>query len=395
MSQGTAVPPTSHPSRTKERAGTERIPALDGLRGIAILMVLLWHGIFEGHSNSRIVSKLLLLGSLSWSGVDLFFVLSGFLIGGILLDAKQSPRYFSTFYARRAYRILPLYWVVLGIYFFSRYVLPGFGHWLGFDFLQIPAWCFLIFAQNFWMAQAGEFGAGGLNPTWSLAIEEQFYLTIPWIVRKLSRTHLVLVLSCVVLSAPLLRTLLFLLFRHGRFAALVLMPCRADVLSLGVLSAALMRDPRSWNVVVAHNSFLFRIAALLVLPLAWLSYKGFEGNSVQIVTFGYSLVAIFYTCCLLIALSSKAGILQRALTNIRLRRFGEIAYCTYLIHMPLLHLAYKIISSLFRGASFRHSGGARMLLADLVGYGLTLVFAKLSWHFLEQPMLRKGRRFDY
>src|SRR5882762_489406 len=98
----------------------QRIAALDGLRGIAILLVLFWHGIFVQGSHSRILSRLLLIGKLSWSGVDLFFVLSGFLIGGILLDAKESSHYFRTFYARRALRILPLYGILLGICLFAH-----------------------------------------------------------------------------------------------------------------------------------------------------------------------------------------------------------------------------------------------------------------------------------
>ena len=98
-----------------------RIPALDGLRGIAILLVLLRHAIFgvtsvQGiEAHSRFASFVIACGQLSWSGVDLFFVLSGFLIGGILLDARSSPRYFQTFYIRRAYRILPLYFLVIGL----------------------------------------------------------------------------------------------------------------------------------------------------------------------------------------------------------------------------------------------------------------------------------------
>jgi len=98
-----------------------RIPALDGLRGIAIGLVLLRHAIFgvtsvEGiETHSPFTSALVACGQLTWSGVDLFFVLSGFLIGGILLDARPSPRYFQTFYIRRAYRILPLYLVVVGL----------------------------------------------------------------------------------------------------------------------------------------------------------------------------------------------------------------------------------------------------------------------------------------
>jgi len=102
-----------------------RIPALDGLRGIAILLVLLRHSLFGMPTNSRFLAKILAAGQLTWSGVDLFFVLSGFLIGGILLDARESPRYFQTFYIRRAYRILPLY-LAITLFFLMRHLLsPG------------------------------------------------------------------------------------------------------------------------------------------------------------------------------------------------------------------------------------------------------------------------------
>ena len=108
-------PPTTIPN------WSARIPALDGLRGVAILLVLLRHAVFgvssvqgiETHSRSTFL--FLATGQLTWSGVDLFFVLSGFLIGGILLDVRSSPRYFQTFYLRRAYRILPLYFLVIGL----------------------------------------------------------------------------------------------------------------------------------------------------------------------------------------------------------------------------------------------------------------------------------------
>src|ERR1700751_4546946 len=93
-----------------------RIPALDGMRGLAISLVLWWHifGPLNGSlPNHPFLGEVAHLSRFTWSGVDLFFVLSGFLIGGILLDEINSPAYFSTFYIRRAYRILPLYTVIL------------------------------------------------------------------------------------------------------------------------------------------------------------------------------------------------------------------------------------------------------------------------------------------
>jgi peptidoglycan/LPS O-acetylase OafA/YrhL len=136
-----------HEPRELSVVGGGRVPALDGLRGIAILLVLLWHGVFQIQPQSTSTARLLSLGSLSWSGVDLFFVLSGFLIGGILLDEKDSPRYFKTFYVRRAYRILPLYGLLLSAQFLTRSsFLP---RWIAqFSSDPVPLWSYLSFTQN-------------------------------------------------------------------------------------------------------------------------------------------------------------------------------------------------------------------------------------------------------
>ena len=109
-----AGPPDRHASPIPFRSS--RIPALDGLRGAAILLVILRHSFFGLETQSHFLASILVAGQLTWSGVDLFFVLSGFLIGGILLDARDSPRYFQTFYIRRAYRIFPLYGLVSGLF---------------------------------------------------------------------------------------------------------------------------------------------------------------------------------------------------------------------------------------------------------------------------------------
>jgi peptidoglycan/LPS O-acetylase OafA/YrhL len=143
---------------------SRRIPALDGLRGIAILLVLMEHTIFQMQTKSQVFSNVLALGKLSWSGVDLFFVLSGFLIGGILLDARESPRYFQTFYIRRAYRILPLYAAITTIFLVRHlpfHFIPGS---LGsFSPLNIPWASYVTLTQNFWMVKVGWFGRHGSN----------------------------------------------------------------------------------------------------------------------------------------------------------------------------------------------------------------------------------------
>jgi len=305
--------------RDQQVIGTpaSRIPSLDGLRGVAIALVLVWHGFFGQFVRSNILQKFWWIGSLSWSGVDLFFVLSGFLIGGILLDARQSPNYFSTFYCRRAFRILPLYAVLLLAYVILRPTVAG--DWFALQVTSVPLAAFLTFTQNFWMAVPANFG-GGAGITWSLAIEEQFYLLAPLVVRCLNRRGLLRVLITVVVGAPLLRLLILWKIKDGGIATYVLMPCRADALSIGVLCAIAMRSSIAGKV----TRLGLPLTIALALPLLWLSWCRYTPFSWPMASFGYSLLALFYGGCLLLSVSHSASWLEWK----PLRWLGSIAYGT-------------------------------------------------------------------
>ncbi len=364
-----------------------RIPGLDGLRGIAILLVLLRHSFFGMETGSRFLAKILAAGQLTWSGVDLFFVLSGFLIGGILLDARESPRYFQTFYIRRAYRIFPLYGVITALFLMRHlpfHLLPGrFGD---VSPLTIPWWSYVTLTQNFFMAHAGWYGAVAMAVTWSLAVEEQFYLTMPLLVRVIRPHRLLYGLLCVVLGAPLLRVLARHFLTHGDFACYILMPCRADALSLGVLSAMLVRNARAWNLLLDKRNVLHGLTVLLFAGVAFMTYRGYEQFSVPMTTFGYSLLALFYTGCLLIVVSSSVG--SGVLRNPALMGLGTLAYCTYLLHFPLIQAARRLLET-------RLSPGRAWLPGGMLGVALTLTIATLSWRYFEKPMLRQGHRHVY
>ena len=364
-----------------------RIPALDGLRGIAILLVLLRHSIFGMATHSKLLARFLAAGELTWSGVDLFFVLSGFLIGGILLDARESPRYFQTFYIRRAYRIFPLYGVVTGLFLLHHvpmHVLPGpFGN---VSPLTIPWWAYATLTQNFWMAQQGWYGAVAMAVTWSLAVEEQFYLTIPLMIRLIRPGRLVYVLGAVVAGAPLLRILLRFVLPHGDYACYVLMPCRADALCLGVLAAMLVRNGRGWNLLLEKRRMVWGVTLGLFAMVAFMTYRGYEQFSLPMTTFGYSVLALFYTGCLLLAVSGSAR--PRVLCNSQLMGLGTLAYCSYLIHLPLIQAARRLLE-------LRWSPEQAWLPGGMMGIGLTLLIASLSWKYFEKPLLRRGHRHVY
>jgi peptidoglycan/LPS O-acetylase OafA/YrhL len=386
---------THHPDVVAPRdvrliGSAARIPALDGLRGIAILLVLLYHGLFQLHSSWSPLSRLLLAGRLTWSGVDLFFVLSGFLIGGILLDAKISHSYFRTFYLRRAYRILPLYILALAL-FSIRFVtsLRSTAFLWNFSPSSIPWMSYVTFTQNIWMALVGNLGVGAMAVTWSLAVEEQFYLTAPFVVRRITGSRLVLLLVSVVVAAPLLRTGLHLFFKNGNFAAYVLMPCRADALCLGVLAALLVRTPPAWKFLLARRRALCWVTGFLFVGLAGFTLRGYPFSTLM-VTVGYSWLAFFYTGCLLLAVTATRGVVVRILCNRLLMQLGVLAYCTYLVHVPAIEVCRRVL-----GLQFSYATAMAQFVGGFLGIAFTLAVSKFSWHFFEKPLLRRGHAYKY
>jgi peptidoglycan/LPS O-acetylase OafA/YrhL len=372
-----------------------RIPALDGLRGVAILLVLLRHSIIGLSSSSEFVNRVFGIGKFVGTGVDLFFVLSGFLIGGILLDARQSPRYYTTFYARRGYRILPLYYAVAGT-FLLRHVLVRFlpGALGETSALTVPWASYLTFTQNFFMVRSGGMGAAALLVTWSLAIEEQFYLAIPFVIRKIRSERLLPALILIIAMVPLLRLLMHQIpqrvLHNAGFACFALMPCRADALCLGVLSAYLVRRPAFWTGLISYRRLLWCSTLFLFAGVLYLSYPAYDVFSFRVTTWGYSWVALFYTCCLLITVSSTRGVLHSALCKPWLMRLGTLAYCTYLVHYPLIQTGRRLVYVLLPShPEFAYVAGA------LVAVGITLVLATLSWKYFEKPLLRRGHKYQY
>ncbi len=372
---------------------SRRIPELDGLRGLAILLVVICHYIGTskhaplGYYLDRFLSAL----SIGWSGVDLFFVLSGFLIGGILLDARNSPRYFQGFYLRRVYRILPIYfaWIALyaGIVGFALILLPGKTSLTRSDIAQVPY--YFLFLQNMMYAPT-LFQWKWLSVTWSLAVEEQFYLVAPPLIRLFSLRRLIIVLASVILACPILRFFVFRYFPGGNYAAVFAMPCRADALAFGVLAAATWRQPRFRSYLEENPTVLKRALTVSFLGLAALLWWLVHPVSVVTVTIGYTWLAIMYTCLLLMVLSQTSGIIAGVMRWDALRRLGEVSYCVYLIHTTvnfhthwiLLHAPPEIYDLKGIGVTF---------LSGLLVWGV----ASLSWRYFEKPLIRRGHRYAY
>jgi peptidoglycan/LPS O-acetylase OafA/YrhL len=196
----------------------EKIKEIDGLRAIAILLVVAWHYLGASDGPQSLPWRIFIFGR---SGVDLFFVLSGYLITSILLNNRASPNYFSEFYGRRAFRILPIYGVMLLIFFAGK--CSGVGR-VFFDG-ALPWWSYAAGLQNIWMVIDQTYGAIWLAGTWSLAIEEQFYLLFPFLVLWLPPAVLPRLLIATLVLCPVGRIISYL--AGDEFGYYVLMPLRA------------------------------------------------------------------------------------------------------------------------------------------------------------------------
>lgn len=376
--------PDPHMPRT-----AKRIPELDGVRGLAIALVLIYHYVdvavpagVRTIYGSEALFYAFLPTRLMWAGVDLFFVLSGFLIGGILIDHRESPRYYSTFYARRIHRIFPIYYLMIAFVAVGTWAWPQSPLFRG----DMPVWVFLLYAQNL----TGDYTTSpdALEVTWSLAVEEQFYLIFPFIVKLCSPRVVRYVLAACIVGAPLFRALLI---GSGFGFELVypLLPSRADTLALGVVAAIVVRSQGATNWVVRHSRALYvgLLALCLLLPtmLKWTAYT-------YVGTLGYSIIAV--TCFLFVLLLLLAPLpgMKAALSARWLAWLGTVSYCVYLVHQPIKLWLFSV----FLPGSDPFIQGPASIIVTLLALVATLGLAQVSWLAIERPLVRRGHvRYRY
>jgi peptidoglycan/LPS O-acetylase OafA/YrhL len=385
IEQAVAAPPPEEP--VPRLLDQPRIAALDGIRGFAILLIIFFHYyVFDGEfARQSIPAYVLSLTRLTWTGIDFFFVLSGFLIGGILLEARESPTYYKTFYIRRAFRILPLYVVIVALHWLTTPFIPPSG--LG---EPIPAWVYLTLTQNIWVALGGKFASFWLLVTWTIATEEQFYLVAPAMIRKISPARVPMLVAIAIVFAIVLRVVLYNMPLFDPRATLVLMPARADAFMLGIGAAWLVRDPRGARWLRERRRWLYLGALGFGIVLLVFTKMDWSLDSYQMSTFGFTFTSLFYVSLVLLAVSHPEGPVSRFFSLRPLIACGAIAYGLYLFHEPvkdLLQLAFN--GPRPRLASWRDAG------IDLLAFGFTVVIARLSWIYFERPFVRRGHRHPY
>jgi peptidoglycan/LPS O-acetylase OafA/YrhL len=368
---------------------TRRLPALDGLRGLAILSVLAWHYVASiAPWDAAWASGARAALAYAWTGVDLFFVLSGFLVGGIVLDQRDAPNLLRVFYARRALRILPLYWLLLAAFVASGALLAGglaegAREWLHGNPHSLLT--YLVFGQNlatgFLSPEVAE--PGWVNVTWSLAVEEHFYLVVPLAMRALPLRAIPWALGAAVAAGPALRWAT--MERFGAASVYVLTHCRVDAIVLGVLCAWAVRQPavRARLRPRALGAAALALGALLVAAQLVDVGRAFPVAA-------YSVAALLYACVLLLVVVAEGGPVARLLRAAPLQRVGLLAYGLYLLHQPVNGLLHALVLG-------EAPGLATPAAAALTACALAVTFAlaELSWRFVERPLVAMGQRLRY
>jgi peptidoglycan/LPS O-acetylase OafA/YrhL len=379
-----------------------RILALDGLRGTAILLVVVWHYFYfypdPNHHPANFLPKIYVYFerciAIGWSGVDLFFVLSGFLIGGILLDVRTSHSYFKTFYLRRFFRIIPVYYAWIGIYLLLLlvFVVARHPNSLGEPKLWYEIGAQFVFFQNLGIIHYSGLGGAWFVSTWSLAVEEQFYLVAPLTVRWLSSRSFLRLLVCVVLVTPFVRLLV-----HYHFPATVslvpvysLMPCRADGLALCMLVAFLLREPQSCNWLHEHRRNIRYSFCAFLTGAAVLGTYSPSHHSIVMQSIGFTWIAILFAHLLVLTLVSPSGAIASVASTRWLCDLGSVSYCLYIIHQAVNALCHSVLqSTTVKQSDWRAIG------VPMVACVFAYLIAKLSLIYFERPMLRIGHTFKY
>jgi peptidoglycan/LPS O-acetylase OafA/YrhL len=364
-----------------------REPGLDAIRGIAVGLVVLFHYFDERSGIATTRGPMWLVDYIArfgWAGVQLFFVLSGFLIGGILIRNRSSEGYFRTFYLRRFVRIVPLYvaaLLVFGLFYSSC-------DWRAAKLesvfrIDVPVWSLLTLTQNFFIAFKGDWlGPGWLAVTWSLCVEEQFYLLLPILIFLLPIRRIPAVCVAAILAAPLFRAVLMTLWPGNLVAPYVLLPGRMDALFFGVLGAWLWNDDQARDFIVRWRPLIMgSFVIMTAMLLTNLPRIGPFGHKTEMI--GFTVIAAYFFVGIMLAVSSSKVPAYLSAARKPLRLAGLGAYSIYLFHRP--------IQTLVRVALPAHP-----VFTVLASTLLTAAFALACWRWIEAPAIRYGRRaFHY
>lgn len=360
-------------------------PGLDGLRGLAILSVMLYHFFDSRFAIDQTSTWDLNPFRLGWVGVDVFFVISGFLITNILLCQKEHPHYFRNFFLRRTLRIFPLYFGFLFLFFtlpsLLSFQMPH--SWENLANRQEFFWFYLADLYTFCFNSWPELS---LSHFWSLGIEEKFYLFWPFIIWFFSQTQLRWI--CVLLFILSISSKLFMLGYHenGILVNYTFPLCRLEGLAAGAYLAILQQRNKE-AIQVKGQFWLFLILALYLGIYLFEKTLAPMTLSMQLIGFPLNAVVGFFIVCSALRPDSLT---THLLNHKTLRLLGKYSYALYLLHLPLLGLITKFnpISKNIHPIIFS-------ALPFLLWLFLSIFCAWVSWTIWENPFLKLKQRFQY
>jgi peptidoglycan/LPS O-acetylase OafA/YrhL len=388
--------PVAHASDKENPGGFTHLPALDGIRGLAILLVLVDHLLVgNNHTSSNVFNLLMEVRSSTYFGVNLFFALSGFLITGILIKTLDVPHYFKTFYSRRALRIFPLYYGFL----FAILLLTKLLHmqWNGWQYYYLTYTANLALWRTHIPLVLNYFN---ISHFWSLQVEEQFYFIWPLVVYRVRRPEIlarIALITCVAIFC--LRVFLVAMKDNPHFSYVYLpysptFSCADNILFGCCLSALLLTDRR--EAVLRWAPRVFALMAVVIMAIFLvnhgLDWQGPDRPLQRLIpTLGFSLMGIGSTA--LIATALRQGWTKSFFQNGILRFFGKYSYGIYVFHYSITGLLQRPLRSFF--TSHFHSKALSVILQAGIAGVVSVLVALLSYHLYEKHFLRLKRYFAY
>jgi peptidoglycan/LPS O-acetylase OafA/YrhL len=365
------------------------LPALDGLRGLAVVMVLFVHFIGVCQVESAFERLLIKASNYGLWGVDLFFVLSGYLITGILYDSRGSTHYYRNFYLRRMLRIFPLYYAVLFALFFLFPLVPSIYPAGLEESSRHQPWVW-PYGVNFFLALRGSWALPYISHFWSLAIEEHFYLLWPLVVAVASAPALLRICAGCAVFSLVLRIVLSLAGLN-EISLQVLTPCRLDALCAGAFLAVAMRSgARGALIRRAGRASLALAASILLVSAATAAMHVLPDVFYSLRSF---LIALFFGALLLVCVHAEAGDpIGRFFTHPAMRFLGKYSYGIYVFHGIIGFFFYDMQTE-YIVASWVGSHLLAVLLQASLGMALSVLVAVVSYEWFEKRFLRLKRWF--